>query len=91
MSESKIGAGHAMGMLRKGLTEIGEYLPAFNQAGTHTTEDIAIWPNKTQGEIAQSRGGLTLAELREYAEQKAKEADHGMDRGHGHDHGGMEM
>ena len=56
MSEKpKIGAGHAGGMFRKGMTELGQYLPAFNSAGTHTVEDAAIWPNRTPGEIAQGR------------------------------------
>jgi len=91
MRNAKIGAGHATGMLRKGLTEIGQYLQAFNQAGTQTVEDAGVWPNQTQGEIAQSRGGLTLDDLREYAEKKAKEADNGMDPGQGHDGGENEI
>ncbi len=91
MKKAKIGAGHFTGMARKGLSELGEYLPAFNQAGTHVVEDIGVWPNQTQGEIAQARGMLTLADLRAYAEQKGKEADDRMDRGHPRDHGDNEM
>ncbi len=86
----KIGTGHLMGMLRKGLTELGQYLPAFNQAGTQITEDAAIWPNQTQGEIAESRGSLTLADLRSYSEERARESYRGMDRGQSDERGGPE-
>lgn len=54
--KSKIGAGHAGGMFRKGMTELGQYLPAFNSAGTHTVEDQGVWPNRTQAEIGNKRG-----------------------------------
>jgi hypothetical protein len=104
MSKAKIGAGHASGMARKGLTELGAYLPAFNQAGTQTVEDMAIWPNQTQGEIAGLRGGpgsgpeqesvnrkMTLSELRGYADEKATQSKRGMDHGQSHDHGGNEV
>ncbi|MDE2509176.1 MAG: hypothetical protein KGM43_18405, partial [Planctomycetota bacterium] len=88
MAEAKIGATHLTGMLRKGMSELAQYLPAFNHAGTSVIEDIAIWPNQTQGEIAKSRGGpgagveqedgdkkYTLAEFKAFAEQRAKEAE----------------
>ena len=52
---AKIGAGHAKAMFRKGAVELGQYLPAFNSAGTFTTEDAGVWPNSTQGEIAKDR------------------------------------
>ena len=103
MSKAKIGATQVPGMARKGLSEIAQYLPAFNHAGTQSVEDIAIWPNQTQGEIAQARGGpgkgpeqeaadgtLTLAGLIAYAEQKAKEAYQGMEHGHARGQGEIE-
>lgn len=99
-----IGTTHLMGMLRKGLSEIAQYLPAFNQAGMQTIEDVAIWPNQTQGEIAQARGGpgsgpeqeapqqkMTLDDLRAYAKERAQEAEQHMERGMERDSGGMEM
>lgn len=102
MSDSKIGATYLAGMARKGLTELAQYLPAFNHAGTQTIEDIAIWPNQTQGEIAEARGGpgagpeqespsntLTLADLRAYAGQQA-ETEQDMDHGHSRERGDME-
>ncbi len=51
----RIGDGHATGMFRKGFVELGQYLPAFNQAGMTTVEDMGIFPNSTQGEIATGR------------------------------------
>jgi hypothetical protein len=106
MSEPKrkLGSTHAMGMFRKGLSELAQYLPAFNNAGTQVIEDIAIWPNQTQGEIAQARGGpgagpnqessngkLTLDELRGYAKDRAQKAEHAMEHGKAREHGGLEM
>lgn len=95
MAKAKMGATHLTGMLRKGMSEIAQYLPAFNHAGTQAIEDIAIWPNQTQGEIAKSRGGpgegneqedrdqtFTLADFKAFAEQRAKEAERGMEHGH---------
>jgi hypothetical protein len=82
---AKIGEGHAMGMFRKGLTEGGQYLLAFNNGGTQIIEDPAIWPNQTQGEIAQARGGMSLDDLREYAADKAREADREMENGNARD------
>ncbi len=103
MANAKIGATQVTGMLRKGLSELALYLPAFNHAGTSALEDIAIWPNQTQGEIANSRKGpgagpeqedddlmLTRAELRAYAEQRAKEADQRMERGHSRERDDLE-
>jgi hypothetical protein len=90
----KIGAGHFAAMMRKGLSELAQYLMAFNQAGTHVIEDAGVWPNQTQGEIASAREGsatvVSLADLRAHAEQKAKEANQRMDHGHPNDHGGNE-
>lgn len=83
---SKIGAGHTTGMLRKGLTELAQYLPAFNTAGQSITEDQAVWPNQTPGEIANMRSGngngpeqelagkLSLGDLRAAAEPDMKPA-----------------
>lgn len=65
----KIGEGHATGMFRKGAVELGQYLPAFNTAGTQTIEDQGIFPNATQGEIATARKETGLD-----AEQEQKQA-----------------
>jgi hypothetical protein len=56
VSAKKIGAGHAAAMFRKGSTEIAQFLPAFNNAGTSITEDPGVFLNQTPGEIAQARG-----------------------------------
>lgn len=81
-----IGGGHAGGMLRKGAVELGQYMPAFNNAGMTTVEDPAIFPNATQGEIATARGNTKLdaeqekprsKDAKAAAAQPAKEAGKG--------------
>jgi hypothetical protein len=96
-----LGATHAAGMFRKGLSELAQYLPAFNQAGPHVIEDMAIWPNATQGEIAKARKGpgdgleqesdgkMTMQQFKAFAEQVAKTAAQKMQLGQ--DKGSMEM
>lgn len=82
---AKIGTGHLMGMFRKGFVELGEYVQPSHQGGIHSVEDPGIWPNQTQGEVADGRK-LTLDDLRAYANEKAEEADRRMDRGREDDH-----
>ena len=60
LANFRAGDGHAGGMFRKGAVELGQYLPAFNNAGAHTVEDQGVWPNQTQGEIAGGRGDTGL-------------------------------
>jgi hypothetical protein len=83
---SKIGDGHATGMARKGLSELAQYLPAFNTAGQGISEDQAIWPNQTPGEIANMRGDngngpeqespkLSLADMRGGVEASTQAAE----------------
>src|SRR6516162_571862 len=101
MSERKIGAGHAEAMLRLGLKELRNAVNPSRESVADT--EIGLYGSLTQGEIAQARGGpgagpeqessdrkMTLAELRNYAEQKAKEADRSMERGHERERAGME-
>jgi hypothetical protein len=93
MANAKVGATHAQGMFRKGLTELAQFLPAFNNAGSQIQEDAAVWPNVTPGEIAQARkgphegpeqespvGSMTLQGLRDFADQSAKEAENRMEQ-----------
>jgi hypothetical protein len=84
----KLGSQHLAGMARKGMTEVGQYLPAFNNAGTHVTEDQAIWPNQTPGEIAQARGnnGSGAEQDQPASTGQAAQEEGGVDA-HGHDPG----
>jgi hypothetical protein len=90
----KFGAGHFTAMLRKGFTEAGQYLPAFNTAGQQTIEDPGVWPNATQMEINQGKGvrgadpeqgqakSLSMDELRQSAKERAEAAQKRMENGH---------
>lgn len=93
MTGKKIGEGHAAGMGRKGFTEFGQYLTAFNNAGMSVIEDAGVFPNATQGEIAQGRRNegsdleqestdrkLSMEELRKFAAERASEAEQGMEK-----------
>ena len=100
MSKPKIGAGHTAAMARLGLKELRN--AANPSRESVAADEIGLYGTLTQGEIAEAREGpgagreqesrrdtLSLAELRRYAE-KAKEADHNMERGHTRDRGDME-
>src|SRR5256885_16896815 len=97
----KIGEGHAGAMLRLGLKELRNAANPSRESVADT--EIGLYGTLTQGEIAQARGGpgagpeqeatdckMTLAEMKAYAEQRAKEAERGMERGHSRERGGME-
>lgn len=101
MSKPKIGAGHAAAMARLGLKELRN---AANPARDSAADsEIGLYGTLTQGEIAEAREGpgagrqqearrntLSLAELRGFAAEKAKEAEHTMEHGHSRERGGFE-
>ena len=98
---AKIGEGHAAAMFRLGLKELRNALNPSRESVADA--EIGLYGTKTQGEIAQGRGGagqgpeqeskMTLAELRQFAAESTKAAEQEMQHGHEkeHDRGGMEM
>jgi hypothetical protein len=101
MSTRKWGAGHAGAMARLGLKELRNAVNPSRESVADT--EIGLYGSLTQGEIAQARGGpgtgpeqeatagkMTLEELKAHAEQRAKEAERGMERGHSRERGGFE-
>src|ERR1700735_4252626 len=93
MSERKIGSGHAEAMARLGLKELRN---AFNPSRESVADnEIGLYGTQTQGEIAEARGGpgqgleqespggkLSLDDLRDEAQQRAKESERGRDDDH---------
>lgn len=88
MSEGKIGAGHAAAMGRLGLKELRNALNPSRESVADN--EIGLYGQLTQGEIAAARGGpgqgaeqeapagkLSLQELRNDAQQKRQEDDRG--------------
>jgi hypothetical protein len=101
MSKPKFGAGHAAAMARLGLKELRN---AANPSRESVADnEIGLYGTLTQGEIAEARDGpgagsqqesrreaLSLAELRGYAAEKAKDAEQRMEQGHSQDRGDIE-
>ena len=103
MSKSKFGAGHMAAMARLGLKELRNAANPSRESVADT--EIGLYGTLTQGEIAEAREGpgtgreqesrrdtFSLAELRRFADQKAKEAEHRMEHQNDHQrqHGGIE-
>src|SRR5579864_6833774 len=95
MSGRKWGAGHVGAMARLGLKELRNAVNPSRESVADT--EIGLYGTLTQGEIAEAREGpgtgpdqegrrdtISLAELRRFADQKAKEAEHRME--HQNDH-----
>ncbi len=92
MSKPKVGSGHAAAMARLGLKELRN---AANPSRESVADnEIGLYGTLTQGEIAEARDGpgagsqqesrretMSLAEMRGYAAEKAKEAEQRMEQG----------
>ncbi len=98
-----IGKGHAAAMGRLGLAELRQAL-SFGHGSVEQPTPPGIFGSPTQGEIAEARGGpgagpeqeskLSLADLRKFAEERAKAAEARMNeqgRDQQRKRGGMEM
>jgi hypothetical protein len=101
MSERKIGDGHAAAMARLGLKELRNAINPSRESVADS--EIGLYGTQTQGEIAQARSGpgdgpeqesadskLSLAELREHAEQRGRDDDRGKENDRGRERGDME-
>jgi hypothetical protein len=98
MSSGKIGEGHLAAMARLGLKELRN---AVNPSRDSVADsEIGLYGTQTQGEIAQARAGpgmgpeeeampekMTLAELREFAQQTAKQREQGNEQALGQERG----
>jgi hypothetical protein len=98
----KIGEGHAAAMGRLGLRELRNALNPSRESVADN--EIGIYGTRTQGEIADARGGpgagpeqesLSLDDLRAFAKERAEQAEKemGKEQEHGKDERdrGMEM
>ena len=102
MSKRKIGAGHVAAMVRLGLKELRNALNPSRESVADT--EIGLYGTKTQGEIADDRGGpghggdqenhskaLSMADLRDDAAKRNRDKDdRGRDNDQAHDRGGIE-
>lgn len=92
MSERKFGAGHAAAMARLGLKELRNMANPSRESVVDS--EIGLYGTLTQGEIAEARGGpgqgseqetpggkLSLDDLRDEAQQRAKDNERGRDDG----------
>lgn len=84
---AKIGGGHVAAMGRLGLKELRNAVTPSRESVADN--EIGVYGTQTQGEIAQARGGpgagpeqesMTLDELREFAKDRAQEAERSMER-----------
>lgn len=101
MSKPKIGAGHLAAMARLGLKELRNAVNPSRESAADS--EIGLYGTLTQGQIAEAQNGpgagseqearretLSLADLRGFAAEKAKEAEKRMDQGHSQDRGEIE-
>jgi hypothetical protein len=101
MSEQKFGEGHVAAMARLGLKELRN---AFTPSRESVADsEMGLYGTQTQGEIAEARGGpgqgpeqespdktLSLDDLRQDAEKRGRDDDHGKEQDRGQERGGME-
>jgi hypothetical protein len=95
---AKIGEGHAAGMGRLGLKELRNAVNPSRESVADT--EVGLYGTATQLEVNQDRGNmgrdseqeaprLTKADLKEFAAEKAKQAEAAMERGR--ERGEMEL
>jgi hypothetical protein len=86
---AKIGEGHLEAMGRLGLKELRNAMTPSRESVADS--ELGLYGTALQTEIAEQRadGKETMADLRAYAEEKAKEAERGMDgKDQGQERGG---